>query len=77
MRKPITSISLIPINGIYHPTKPISEDMAKMLSRYDRQVSTEPATEADIQAYRKKVIQRTEKALSEYYSNNLNEFERL
>lgn len=75
--KKITAINLIPVDGIYHPTERISEDMAKMLSSYGRTVSPEPITDEQFETFKGKAIERVSKSLSDYYSSHPKEYERV
>lgn len=65
MRKRLTAINLIPVNGIYHPTDPLTAEQLAIVRKYtDRNVSADVIT-ADEKAAFAAAIKRVEKALSE------------
>lgn len=73
MRKPITAISMIPVNGVYHPTEPLTCAQKAMVRRYADNVSDDVISPVDKAEYIRKALEKAGKALSEHMGGMNNE----
>lgn len=63
--KPITAISMIPVNGVYHPTKPLTDEQLAMVRSYADNVSADVISDEDKASYITQALERAGRALSE------------
>ena len=69
-RKQITHTSMIPIDGIYYPTRELTEaEQIAAQSYTDKPVSADKLAD-----WSKKATERVSDALSRYYSSHIEEF---
>lgn len=74
-RKQITHTSMIPIDGIYYPTRELTEaEQIAAQSYTDKPVSAERISADKLADWSKKATERVSDALSRYYSSHIEEF---
>ncbi len=74
-RKQITHTSLIPIDGVYYPTRELTEVEQKAAQSYtDKPVSAERISADKLAEWAEKATERVSDALSRYYSSHIEEY---
>ena len=74
-RKQITHISLIPIYGVYYPTRELTEAEQKAAQGYtNKPVSAERISADKLAEWSKKATEKVSDALSRYYSSHVDEY---
>ncbi|MBP5378812.1 MAG: hypothetical protein J6Y64_04650 [Ruminococcus sp.] len=74
-RKQITHISLIPIDGVYYPTRELTEAEQKAAQGYtNKPVSAERISADKLAEWSKKATEKVSDALSRYYSSHVDEY---
>lgn len=78
-RKKIRAINLIPVNGVYHPTEPLDDETLARVRSYapDREISAEVISPEDKAEFGRKVMERVNRTLSDYYTAHPDEYRRL
>lgn len=74
-RKQITHTSMIPIDGIYYPTRELTEaEQIAAQSYTDKPVSAERISADKLAEWAEKATERVSDALSKYYGNKMDEW---
>lgn len=74
-RKQITHTSLIPIDGVYYPTRELTEAEKKTAQGYtDKPVSADKISADKLTEWSKKATERVSDALSRYYTSHMEEY---
>ena len=68
MRKQLRAINMIPIDGVYHPTKELSAEDIKVLEKQNVNYSTEIVSDSFMSEYKSKVYERVSAVFSDFYS---------
>ena len=68
MRKQLRTINMIPIDGIYHPTRELSADDITVLNKQSVSYSTEIVPDSFMTGYKSKVHERVSAVFSDYFS---------
>lgn len=74
-RKQITHTSLIPVDGIYYPTKELTEAEQIAAQNYtDKPVTAERISADKLAEWAEKATERVSDALSRYYTSHMDEY---
>lgn len=74
-RKQITHTSMIPIDGVYYPTRELTEAEQKAVQSYtDKPVSAERISADKLAEWSKKATEMVSDALSRYYTSHMDEY---
>ena len=74
-RKQITYTNMIPIDGVYYPTRELTEAEQKAVQDYtDKPVSAERISADKLAEWSQKATERVSDALSRYYTSHMDEY---
>lgn len=75
MAKAITFTNMIPVDGIYYPTRELTEAEQKTVQGYtDKSVSADKISADKLAEWSDKATERVSDALSRYYTSHIKEW---